>query len=304
MSGITCEQAAANIDLLAAEACDGPTGVETSTHLASCPACEMKYRQARELMGLLDLRMREPESLQKLWRSVRPAAKRRPSDVLAFPRRVAALAAMLLLALGLSLGLPPSGGTTGPDLRASLALPEAEFGFPEHAFVRSGPQELAGPAAKDATARSEYVLNDGGLSSAEFRRAVTGGRVPPPEVQLSLYLHNDGDRPMRIDLDDERASLTLDVRGPSVASVAAPPEAEAPLHGVGAVPLAPGGSKRLTIDRLADGVRGAVRYQYWTAPGDYTVTAEVRAPVETDPLVGRRMRTFSTGPLRIHVAAK
>jgi hypothetical protein len=304
MSGITCEQAAANIDLLAAEACDGPAGAETTAHVASCPACEAKYRQARELMGLLDLRMREPESLQKLWRNVKPEAKRRSSRILAFPRRAAALAAMLLLAFGLSRGLAPSGGTTGLDLRASLALPEADIGFPEHVLVRTVPQDLAAPAAKGARERLEYVLDLDGLPTAEFRRAVIGGRLPPPEVQLSLELHNDGDRPMRIDLDDERASLTLDVRGPSVASVAAPPQAEAPLRGVGAVPLAPGGGKRLTIDRLADGVRGAVRYHYWTAAGDYTVTAEVRVPVETDPLVGRRMRTFSTGPLRIHVAEK
>jgi hypothetical protein len=308
MRGITCEQAALNIDLLAAEACDARSGAETTAHLASCPACEAKYRRSRELMGLLDLRLRERESLQRLWSGVGPQSKRRSARVLAFPRRFAAVAALLLAALGLSLGLRPDLGGTfegGMDLRASLDLAAPKDGNMEHSPGRIGePPDAPAAVAKEPPIRSEYRLEFGGLSAADYLRAAQEGRLPPVEVGLSLDLHNDGDQPMRIDLDDDRASLRLDLRGPGALAVPAPPGAKAPLNVFGAVALAPGDRKRLVFTRLVDGARGAVRHLYWTKPGDYTLTAEVQAPVETDPLAGRRMRTFSTAPLRIHVVAK
>jgi hypothetical protein len=223
------------------------------------------------------------------------------------------LAATLLLALGLSgwAGLSSGPALAVPVLEVAVKRSpfEADFatGAQERAMMK-GPDALTAPAPGPKPETTQFVLNLGDRTPAEYRAALraaagTDRLPPPPAVERVLELRNDGNRPLRIDLDDERAELTLDLDGPGVVRVVAP-RANPPLAGAKAVCLAPGDAFPLPIRRLIEGARGAVRYQYWTEPGDYTLTVRLRAPVESDPVLGPRMQTFVGKPIPLRVEAR
>jgi len=116
MKPLTCSEVEAQIELLAAGECDEPTSSAIREHLAGCPLCAEAFRSAQQLLGLLDLRFQETERLERLQQ--RLAAEQVPvvqskARKLPFLRRAGALAAMLLVAVGLFLWLRP-GPSSGP----------------------------------------------------------------------------------------------------------------------------------------------------------------------------------------------
>jgi hypothetical protein len=296
VSTLTCEQVEAGLELYAADECDAAAGAATAAHLAECPACSAKYREAQELLGLLELRLREPERLRRLLGllAAEPKRQRRPAWVLAFPRRVAALAAMLLLTLGLSGWLGPFAGPGdgGLDLQVAVAPVERQALIPDVA-----------PGFERATMKS--VDNTGQFAPAEaktfeWEATRVGEPRERPEARLTLDLRNQSGRAVLIHLDDDRTELALDLEGPGVARTPAPTPALW-LGGLGPVRLAPGKAVQLTVERLEEGTRGAVRVVSWTKPGDYTLTARLRTPVETVGSLVPRMETFTGPPVKLHV---
>jgi hypothetical protein len=116
MKPLTCSEVEAQIELFAAGECDEPTSSAIREHLADCPHCAEALRPAQQLLGLLDIRFQEAERLERLRQ--RLAAEQVPvvqsqARILPFLRRAGALAAMLLVAVGLFLWLRP-GPTSGP----------------------------------------------------------------------------------------------------------------------------------------------------------------------------------------------
>ncbi len=118
MNPLPCSEVEPQIDLFAAGECDEPTCSAIREHLAGCPRCAEAYRGAQQLLGLLDLRFQEAERLERLRQ--RLAAEQGPvvhrmTRMRVFLRRTGALAAMLLVAVGLFLWLRPGPPSKLPD---------------------------------------------------------------------------------------------------------------------------------------------------------------------------------------------
>ncbi len=268
MSPLTCPDVESRLDLYAADECDPAEAEAIHRHLDHCPHCAAACAEARQLVGLLELRLQEPERLRRL--ETRIALEEEPRRrVLRFPtalRRVAALAAMLILTAGpigwLMQGLPPAEDTAG----LAVALHEAP--------VRGG-QEAMFPQAVE-------------VAHAAMKEA--------PTVDLSLELRNTTKRPMRVWVAGPQTELRLELRGPGVRStpakdqVAVKPES---------VPLPPGKFHLVRVTSLTDGRRT----WSWTEPGDYTLTAEFTTRAEVSGL-GTRWITARSKPLTIHVPEK
>jgi anti-sigma factor RsiW len=310
MSDLTCEQVEGSLDLYAVGEGDAPTRAAVARHLRDCPRCQESQRQAHQVRGLLEQRFQEPERLQRLWR--RLEAERKPAPMILRPAlwRTAALAASVLVAFGLSAWLHPAASVRSPGVQLAAVAPRTLEvpGGAEAMMVRVSPAAKSVDAAQAAEAEAlQYPLDLGGKTAAEFRRAVRAeadaDRLPPPPVvDLALDVRNAGREVLPLRFGDERTELKLELRSPGVLDVpaaGAPP----PIEGPALVRLAPGEIWRVPVRRLAYGTRGAVRYLYWTAPGDYKLTITLRVPVEADPLAGAREVVMTTGPIEVRVGA-
>jgi hypothetical protein len=266
MSPLSCPDVEARLDLYAAGECDPAEAEAVRRHLAGCPRCAAACDEARQLVGLLELRLQEPERLSRL--EARIAAEERPAGrVLRFPaalRRVAAQAALLLL-------------TAGPVGWLMRGLPPAEFAGGLALAVREVPQRRGGPEAMLAP-------------DADVARGVKKGA---PEVKLDLELRNTTDRPMCVWVAGPQTELRLDVSGPGARSAPVKERSEAKAQ---SVPLRPGESFPIRVTGLTDDRHA------WslTEPGEYTVTAEFTTRAEVTGLGTRRI-TARSEPVTIPV---
>jgi hypothetical protein len=96
---------------------------------------------------------------------------------------------------------------------------------------------------------------------------------PPPAVDLLLRITNTGKEKTTVYVDGDPNVTTLTVKGPGVVTVEPGLATTAEFRTPRAVVLQPGKSHDIPAKQLADGFRGAGRYVYVTAPGEYTITA-------------------------------
>ncbi len=295
MSDWTCDKVEGWIDLYAAGEADGPTRAAVGRHLKACPACAESHQHAQQLLGLLDQGAQESERLERLWSRLgaEPVRARRPASLRLW--RAAALAASVLVAVGLSgwLGLGGPGESAGPQV-AVLKPAGARFAprGPE-AMMAPGMEAKEVDAGPPGAAEDEvvYTLDLAGKTPDELRRGIlaaarAGEPSPPPEVNLEVTIPNTGRGLPPLDFAARDTELVLDLQGPGVVRVAAS-HAPAPLARLKTVVFTPGDSYVLQIRKLAERSPGAVHYLYWTEPGEYTLTVRLRV-MAADPLAGRR----------------
>jgi hypothetical protein len=96
----TCAQVQDEIELYAAGECDSEMAALVSRHVAACPACAKALEESRQMLGLLELRLREPDGLERLRDRLHVEERRRRSARFLTFARVAAVAAVLLLIVG------------------------------------------------------------------------------------------------------------------------------------------------------------------------------------------------------------
>jgi hypothetical protein len=292
MSPLRCAEIEGRLDLYAAGECDAPEAGAIDRHLAACPRCATAYREARDLLALLDLRWQEPERLRRL--TERLAAEEEPRRVVRrFPsgvRRFAALAALLLLAVAPLCWLSPPAAPVADGGLAIALHQENVRGLPAALMMPGIEVARGGPKTAPAGAQQELPV------------AKAGDHRPPPEVDLALELRNTTDSEMRVEVAGPRTELRLELQGPGVKVTQADEE---PNQATKAeiVTLKPGQSHTLRITRLEDGRPGARRQLYWTEPGDYTLTARI-ATVASSPGLGERRITARSPPVTIHVEGK
>jgi hypothetical protein len=122
MKPLTCSQVEAQLDLYAVGECPEHLGAEVGRHLERCPACSRTLAEARQLVGLLDLRFQEADRVARLQARLRAEERpRRSAVILRMARQAGPLAALLLLTVGLywSMKLPlPEGAVArgGPEM--------------------------------------------------------------------------------------------------------------------------------------------------------------------------------------------
>ncbi len=222
-------------------------------------------------MGLLDLRLQEPQRLRRL--TARSAAEEQPQPrVLRFPtglRRVAALAAMLLLAAGpiawLVPRLQPEEGSGG--LVAVLRLPDRHGGV----------EAMVAPAID---VRAMHLKAD-----------------LPLTVDRTLQLQNTTDRNMKLWIEGPQTELRFELRGPGAVSRPAPHE---PPRAEQTVTLRPGDIHTILIHNLTEEGPGPRRSWYATRPGAYTLTVRFSTVVSI-PGQGERHISVRSGPVTIPV---
>jgi len=151
MNTLTCAQADLLLELSLSGACKPDEKRALEDHLDACPACSANLDKARQLVGLLDLHYQMPDRLARLKRRLRqePLARRHPGRMMV--RQFAALAALLLVTLGLSGLLMPWQADVLPGLQvmASVDLSGMKRGKePEAAFVRDPLLRMAHPVTE------------------------------------------------------------------------------------------------------------------------------------------------------------
>jgi hypothetical protein len=284
MIAMTCHEAQEQLDLLAAGECDRPTQQAIERHLATCRSCAASYAESQRLLGLLELHW-NTAGPQRLRERIEHEARRprRRAVVLPFANRAAALAAMLLVMLGLSWVAPswqtPDGLGVEVAARGRSGMVGA-FGQPQ---VGPVPEVAKGTEFAEKSRPAVVVLPDGEKGEAfrrRLRQAARAGKLPtPPAVPLSLTLKNSGPRPVTVRLGDAVEELELDVRGEGVVRLPAARVAAPEVLRARTFVLAPGEQYVFPIERLIAGARGRLEYIYLTEPGKYVLTARWRVTV-------------------------
>jgi hypothetical protein len=306
MSVLNCSEVEEQIELYALHECDAATGEAVAGHLARCRSCARAYQEARQLLGLLDLHLRQDKALARLKHRLVAEGRRGMVLRLGRPgvRSALALAALLLLTLGLS-WLAGPGLRTGGDSDGTLVAQV----WPGDRLVKVPEMVQGHEAAVGFPARGGADAVKVRLPSIEFLQELEGGRrtgklPPPPAVQVAMRLTNRGDRPMELLLEKGRYDLTIDLRGPGVAREPAAGPALEPFAAPGKVRLPPGGAWEVTVQRLSEVTAGRVTYVYWTKAGEYQLSIRLRLPVAQPPGAPAVMRTLTTPPMRVRVNAE
>jgi Putative zinc-finger len=287
MNGMTCGQVAEHLDLLAAGECDRQTRRAVERHLESCATCSARYAESRRLQGLLALHWNEAEQRNRLRQRVEEAdrAMRYPRRLVrSWANRVASLAALLLVTLGLALLLPTGNEQQGGG---ELAMTAVVMGGRDVLELKDNPFIAQAPAAV-----TRFDVKGLTLSLQEVR----GGEPQrPPAIGLGLELENTGIKQLDVRLGGADAELRLDVRGTGVLRRVAPDQESPALLQPQALRLAPGERRWLRIERLIAVSGKRVEYVYLTEPGEYTLTIRLRAVVNRVPVI------LTSGPIRINI---
>src|SRR5262249_4880478 len=169
MTPLSCDEVRTQIDLYAAGECGEPARSAIGRHLTRCPGCARAHEEARQLVGLLDLRFGEPRRLERLRDRIEAEARPRPARLrlLRFPRQVAALAALLLLAVGVLFSASPAEVAPAPgavQARSALkgaAPPGAREFAPRDLLLPPGPTKLENGATVRFAPGSLGQIEDG-----------------------------------------------------------------------------------------------------------------------------------------------
>lgn len=273
-----CQEIDEHLEEYAAGECDAALAEAVERHLADCPSCRQKHADSERLLGLLDWHFRADDGFGRLAVVLQQEQRRvAPWRIVPFARRLAAVAAVLLVLFGLSGWLAPR-----PEERPALV-----------ATLRQARPEIA-PAA-----------------GHKLQAVARKGKPPqPPRIDLALEVRNRGDRPLYLDVGGPGTELSLDLRGPGALRLPAAGVPEPPFLTPRRVRLAPGASYALPIPHLVGGSRGRLYALSWTAPGRYTLTVRYRVgtpSVPADKGQGRQgwpLHTFTTPSLSVQVETR
>jgi hypothetical protein len=299
MNEPTCQTVQEQIDLYVAQECDPSARTAIARHLESCAACTQAYRDAQELLGLLDVHYQAPARLERLGSQLDVEAQRRRSRFRLSPvaLRAAALAALLLLMVGVYTWLEPGLTRHRP--------PESMIAMDWQPMQRGGPDAEADTIVRSLTRPKhglEMVPAPPNGHPAVVRGQHTDKAPPvPPIVNMGLELRNTSDQEIRIRIGAPESELQIVLEGPGVKTLPARDGLGEAFLTVPDVTLAAGQSHILPIRRLVFGKRGAVEYAYWTQPGEYTLTARYRTLVAAAPYRRWETATFSSPPLKVRV---
>jgi Putative zinc-finger len=309
MNTMTCNDIAEQIELFAAGECDPPVAAAIRRHMAGCAHCARAENEARQFLGLMDLRLQEPDRLQRLLDRIDNDADLAPPIILmtarATPVRTAsrssrqrwfAIAASILLPIGIGIWLSPPADSPAPE-QARMQLTVALL--PDRSSRAHEKVAAPDPVVDDMDPKAalSFHLQTASQTSKQYRSnlleaAFTGRHTAPPEVDLLLQIENPTDRPIRVRFDDPRAELRFVLSGPSVLRLDAPPDAD-PFAGLRLLDVAGNSAKAVPIRRLIGGSRQRPIYLYWTEPGKYRLRPVLHVPIEAE---GKTTLTTISGP--------
>jgi hypothetical protein len=300
MNTMMCHDVEEQLELLAAGECDASMSEAIRRHLAQCPTCAASSAASRRLQGLLHLQWND-SGLDRLRNRIELEERRsrRPYQFAPSVRRVAALAAMVLVAAGLIWVLS--------SWRSSELLPElqlAAVALPDAGTLKAVPANIERhigdtPAASRSSGGVALTLTLAPSETGDgFRRELTLAqhdvRLPPPTpVPLALDLSNGGKRAVNVRIGGPGSELSLDVKGDGVVRIPASRAATPAFLEQRSFELEPGQHHEIRIDRLIAGAPGEWEYIYLTEPGEYALRARLRIVAGGSPV------TINSGIVRI-----
>jgi hypothetical protein len=137
--------------------------------------------------------------------------------------------------------------------------------------------------------KTTYPLDTGGLTPAEYRKRIddavkAGGRPPAaPAVDLTIEVKNTSDRPVSVWVKGDPVVLTLELKGDGAVNADPLLPFTLEFRIPEAVEIAPGKTYTIPVKGLTSGFRGASRFSYWTAPGEYQMVATLQTGVSPAP---------------------
>lgn len=163
----------------------------------------------------------------------------------------------------------------------------------------------------------KFELDTGGLSEAEYKKAIEDagkgrGAKPPatPKVEFSVEIKNTSDKPLTVWTKGDPVVLDLELKGKGAMNIAPPLAFTREFRIPSGVEIAPGKSVSLPVKSLTSGFRGASVFSYWTAPGEYELTAKLKTGVNPAPKGAKEADEgfgevkLTSLPLRLTVEAK
>jgi len=148
----------------------------------------------------------------------------------------------------------PSTRAAEPPLELKLVAAKAAYPWP----YPSAPKEF------DARLQ-ELIGKQKNQEAVEF--------PAPPTVDLVLKITNPAKEARTIHVGGDPNQWTLTLKGPGVVTVEPRLAVTTDFRSPKEVVLEPGKAYDIPVRKLADGFRGAGRYLYPTAPGEYTLSA-------------------------------
>lgn len=178
---------------------------------------------------------------------------------------------------------------------ASLGLAQEKKAEGPKAEPKGTPLELSISAKK-----SEYGLDTGGLTPAEYKKQVEQALSPksrlrpppPPKVDLTVELKNTGDKPVQVWHRGDPVVLELDLKGKGAVNGMPPVAMTLEFRLPEAVELAPGKTISFPVKSLTSGFRGMSKYSYWTMPGEYQLIAKLKTGMQPAPKGAKEMDGF------------
>jgi hypothetical protein len=175
------------------------------------------------------------------------------------------------------------------------------------------------PLALTITGKTtKYTLDTGSMTPEEYKKAIEAaaggkalGRPPaPPAVDLVLELKNTSDKAVMVWTKGDPVVITLDLKGKGAANAMPLLAFTTDFRLPEAVEIAAGKTYEFPLKSLTSGFRGASKFSYWTAPGDYELTATLKTGMSPAPkgakedMDGFGTVTVSSPAFKITVEAK
>ena len=171
------------------------------------------------------------------------------------------------------------------------------------------------PLELTVSGEAKYTVDLGGKTSEDYAKSIEdaktkGGRMPaPPKVELKLTVKNTSDKAITIHRNGDTVVLELELKGKGAVGAAPNLAFTTDFRLPTEVELGAGKSIEFALTALTGGFRGASKFAYWTAPGDYELIASWKtgvspAPKGSDANDGFGTVTVTGAPFKIAVTEK
>lgn len=152
------------------------------------------------------------------------------------------------------------------------------------------------PLALTISGTAKYVFDAGPLSPEQYKKLLDdaakpgkkglgfGGKLPtPPAVELTVEVKNTSDKAVTLWKSGDPVVLTLNLAGKGAVNLAPPIAMTQEFRVPQEVTLDAGKSHAFAVKVLRSGVRGMTHHSYWTAPGEYELTATLKTGLRPAP---------------------
>jgi len=132
----------------------------------------------------------------------------------------------------------------------------------------------------------KYTIDTGGLSSDDYKKKLEGAKGRPPAaptVDLAIEIKNTSDKPVKVWSAGDPVMLELELKGKGALTLNPNLAFTREFRSPTAAEIAPGKSLSIPIKSLTSGFRGASKFTYWTAPGEYELVAKFKTGMNPAP---------------------